>query len=209
MSSVRLENHSADWGTVFIQHDDEEVAFPYHIPTREIFNHDPELLVRIKCIGLTCLTPLASLIRSVYWLSQSIFLILTEVYHYLDGQAISDDAQGIIEESAYDTVRALGYGALMTGSAFMGIFDPNQGRYYYGRLERELNRHWDGPHRDKFYLAICFQRIFVIPEDDEELTEVEDRLTKYLDRIDEIRAAFWSCDVEQLMVGLRLMPAKQ
>lgn len=209
MTDIRLENQgNSDWGNVFLQHGEKEHRFPYHIPTGEIFNHDPDSLIRFKCAVLTVMTPLVSVMRSVYWLALSIFLVLTEFYRYLDGQSLSPDDQEAIYETAYDSLRALGYGALMTGTALTGIIAPHQARWRYGGYERALNRHEDGPHRDKFYVAICFQRLYTMAEDVQDMDEVDEKLTKYLDKIDAIRIAAWSCDIQDFLVLLHLRPAK-
>src|SRR5262249_52339014 len=151
--------------------------------------------------------PLVSVMRSVYWLAISIFMVLSEAFLYLDAQSSSEEAPLAIYEKAYDSIRALGYGALMTKCALMGIFSPYQKRFEYGGLERALNRHSDGPHRDKFYLAFCFQRLSVLSEEEESLTRVEEKLNKYLTRIHSIRAAIWGCDIQQLIIELRIIKA--
>lgn len=208
MTGIRLENQgTSDWGNVILQYDGREYEFPCHIPTGEIFNHDPASLIRLKCAALVVLTPLISVIRSVCWLAMSIFMVLREVFHYLDAQSITPAAQEAIYETSIDSLRALGYGTLMLGTVITGIVAPNQARSHYGRYERALNRHWDGPHRDKFYLALCFQRLYV-KSADKQMDEVDKRLTKYLAKIDAIRAALWSCDLANLMVQLRLRPSK-
>ncbi len=209
MTGIRLEKQAnAEWGSLFLQYSEKEYEFPYHIPSGEVFNHDPAFLIRFKCFALVCLTPLISAIRSVYCLALSVFLIISEVYRYLDGQSLSQEAQIAVYENAFDSARALGYGALMTGCGFMGIFTPYEARRDYSAFERNLNRHGDGPHRDKFYLAICFQRLSVIPEDDLDVNQVENKLTNYLARIDAIRAALCACSIHQLLVELRVIPAK-
>lgn len=204
MIEFRLDNQgNEDWGSFSVQYNEKEYQFPYYIPSGEIFNHDPPSLISFKCVVLTVLTPLISIIRSVYWLGVSIFLILAETYRYLDGQGSSEDVQIAIYESSFESVRGLGYGTLMMGCAFVGIFAPYQGRLHYGWLERELNHHSDGPHRNKIYAAICFQRLFVLAEDGENSDQAAEKITKYLTRIDTIFRAFWSCSYQQLMVELR------
>jgi hypothetical protein len=203
MTEIRQEPQGlSDWGNIFLEYHEKEYRFPYHIPSGEVFNYDPTLLIRFKCVGLVAMTPLVSLIRSVYWFAVSIFMVLSEVYRYLDGQSPSEEAQEAIYANAYDSLRALGYGTLMTGSALMGIFAPYQGRLHYGLFERELNHHSDGPHRDKFYMAICFQRLTNLSSEDEDEDQVEDKLTRYLDRIDSIRTAVWACSLQQLTAAL-------
>lgn len=207
MTSIRLENPgNTEWGKISLQYHGNEYQFPYHISSEQIFNYDPDPLIRVKCIALIGVTPLISIVRSVYWLSLSFFTALSEMYRYLDGQSPSQHAQSMIGERAWDSIRALSYGALMMKSALIGVFAPYQGRLQYGEYERELNRHLDGPHRNKFYLAICFQRLYVIPEDDTD--EMESKLTQYLARIDAIRGALWGCSLQQMMVQLRFRPAK-
>lgn len=208
MEGVGLsDNSNFVWANFSVEYKEQEYQFPYYVPTGEIFNHDPSKLIRMKCLALTCLTPLVSVVRSIYWFTHAIFMVLTEVFRYLDGQDQTEDTRIAMSEYVYDSARALGYGTLMTGCALMGVFAPYQGRLHYGWLERELNHHSDGPHRDKFYLAICFQRICVLSEDEEETNETTEKMTKYLARIDAIRQAFWSCSIPQLMVELKYKPA--
>jgi hypothetical protein len=208
MASVGLDNTHSLWSNISVEYQKKEYQFPCYTPTGEVFNHDPSMLIRIKCLALTCLTPLVSVARSIYWFANAIFMVLKEIFYYLDGQDQTDDTRIAMGDYAYESLRVLGYGTLMTGSALMGVVAPYQSRLHYGWLERELNYHSDGPHRDKFYLAICFQRLYVLSEDEEETGETAEKLTKYLARVDAIRAAFWSCSLDQLMVELRLKPAK-
>lgn len=184
----------ASWGEIGIKYEGEEISFPFHIPSGEIFNNDPESLVRLKHFGLVLITPLITVIRSVYWLTKAIFLALSEIYHYLDEDDPSDESHIAITEAAHDSVRSWKYGGLMTGYAFAGIFAPHWARRHYGQLERTLNRHSDGPHRDKFYAAICFQPLCTLLNDDQLNDEdAAKKLNKYLTRVDAIQEAFWSC----------------
>lgn len=209
MTSVGLDNSSSSlWSNFSVEYKDKEYQFPCYIPTGEIFNHDPSMLIRVKCLALIGLTPLVSVARSIYWFTNAIFMILTEMFCYLDGQDQTGDIRKAMVEYACDSVRAFSYGALMTGCALIGVLAPYQGRLYYGWLERELNHHSDGPHHDKFYLAFCFQRRCVLLDDEEETDKATEKLTKYLARIDAIRAALWSCSIDQLMGELRLKPAQ-
>lgn len=203
---MRLINQifeNSNWGEVEVLFQEEKVQFPYHIPTGEVFNHDPELLIRFKCIVLTGLTLLVTVMRSIYWLAQSIFLIITETFRFLDNQdPISENREAIIS-LAVDSLRAWKYGALMIGCALKGIFFPYAARQAYGQLERELNKHADGPHRDKFYLAFCFQRLTILKKDGKN-DEVISQLTKYLARVKRIQEALWSCSLQKLMVELKI-----
>lgn len=206
MVNVRLENQgNSDWGKVVLDYHDKKHRFPFHIPSREIFNDDFDLLIRVKCVGLIGLTPLFSLLRSVYWLTLSIFMVFSEIYRFLDVQTSSRNALKEIGETAFESLRALGYGVLMTGNALKGVFLPYQGRRDYGLCERELHYHPDGPHSNKFYLAFCFQRLCVLSKDDKNIDKVEEKLTRYVSWIDAIRADLCSCDFKQFMVDLRSM----
>lgn len=206
---IRFEEQlNSSWGEFVLPHNEKEYKFPCHIPSREIFNLDPDSVIRGKCLALILLTPVVSVARSVYWLAQSIFMALAGVYRYLDGQGASQEDQDAIYETAQDSVRALGYGVLLTGCAFIGVGAPYWGRLHYGWLERSLNRHVDGPHRDKYYLAYCFQRLSMLPEDyPENCDQVTEKLTKYLDLIHSIRAAIFSGSFDQLERELRLLRA--
>lgn len=208
MASVGLDNNSNSlWSNFFVEYQEKEYHFPCYTPTGEIFNHDPAMLIRMKCLALTGLTPLVSVARSVYWFANAIFMALKEVFSYLDGQDQTEETRIAMGEYAYESLRALGYGALMTGWALVGVVDPDQARLQYGWLERELNHHSDGPHRDKFYAAFCFQRICILSGDEEESGKAAEKLIRYLARIDEIRTLLWSCSIQQLMVALHLKPA--
>lgn len=201
MGILRVENSDhSNWGEIVLDYKQKEYQFPYHIPTHEIFNNDPLNLIRFKCIAITAITPIISVVRSIYWLSLSILGVIAEAYRYLDNQSLSPEIRAAIFEHAHDSVRALSYGASLTVCACIGIFFPFWGRLHYGHLERELNRHPDGPHRDKFYFAICFQRIEILCEDeDQNMLQISERLTNYLERVDAIREAIWACSFNQLM----------
>lgn len=197
----------SNWGMVNLEYHNKDYEFPYYAPSGEVFNHDPSYLIRFKCLCLTAGTPVVCVARSIYWLSNSLFLLLSEAFYYLDGQEISEEDHLAMHQYAYDSLRALGYGILMTGSAIEGMIFPYDARLRYGELERSLNRHTDGPHRDKFYLAICFQRLIVLSDDHENIEEVGEKLTKYLARIDALRAALFSFSLQQLMAALHHKPA--
>ncbi len=209
MGQVRVDPPlNSTWGAVIVEYKENKHHFPYHAPTREIFNLDPAPVIRCKCLALILMTPLITIARSVYWLSLSIFMALSEVYHYLDGQDISNEAQQAIIDTAKDSVRAIWYGALLTGCALLGTLAPYWGRQHYGWLERDLNRHGDGPHRDKFYLAFCFQRLCILPEENPENSDLlKNKLTKYLTHIDAIREALFSGSFRKLATEFRLMRA--
>lgn len=201
---TRVEaNGNQDWGYVFLEYQEKEYQFPYYIATGEVFNDDLKSLIRFKCCVLTGVTPFVSIMRSIYWLAKAIFLALSEVYHYLDGQDPSEEAQAAMVNYAYDSVRALGYGALMTGSALMGIVNPYQGRLYYRWLERKLNHHTDGPHRDRFYFAICCQRLSILSKEENNLAQVEKKLESHVKWMKEIQAEVWN-SLEQLGKNLWL-----
>lgn len=182
---------NSSWGEAAILYEENEISFPLHISSGEIYNNDPPSLIRLKNLGLVFITPLITLIRSVYWLAKSIFLALSEVYRYLDDEESSEEACNAMKEAAYDSVRSWMYGGLMTGCAFAGIFAPYWGRRCYGQLERDLNRHTDGPHRDKLYTAICFQPLCILRSDDPLNDEdAAHKLNKYLARVDTILESF-------------------
>jgi hypothetical protein len=204
VTNIWLENQAnSAWGTIVLFYKEKRHKFPYHIATREIFNDDPKALIRGKCMALIAITPLITIVRSIYWFAKSIFVALSVAFHYLDGQSLSEESLDAFHEAASDSVRALSYGILLMGCAFAGMFVPNWGRQHYGQLERELNRHSDGPHRDKIYLAICFQRLALMPDDFyQNGDQVEKKLSHYLSRIDAIRTAIWECSYQQLMDAL-------
>ena len=97
-------------GEVIVQYHEIKYHFPYHVPSREIFNLDPEPVIRCKCLALVLMTPLITIVRSVYWLALAVFMGLSAAYHYLDGQDISNEAQQAIIETAKDSARAIGMG---------------------------------------------------------------------------------------------------
>lgn len=191
---------NASWGEAVICFNEAEASFPFYIPTGEIFNNDPESLVRMKHLGLVLITPLMTVIRSIYWLAASIFLALSEVYRYLDDGEISPDACIKMKEAAEDSLRAWKYGSLMTGCALAGLFAPFWARRRYALFERTLNRHSDGPHRDKFYTAICFQPLCMLRTTDQLNDEdAAKKLNKYLDRVVRIQEVFWSFSWTELV----------
>lgn len=156
----------SDWGKVCYQKSEEakKKVFPYHIPSGEIYNTDDSSIIRFKCVLLTIATPIVSVIRAVYWLAKAAFLTLDAAFRFLDGQDGNMERIYKILESAADSVRALVYGALMIGCAVGGIAAPMMFRRYYGALERTLNRQPNGPHKDKWYMAFCFQRLYVLKD---------------------------------------------
>jgi len=193
------------WNQIEIPYEGSTFVFPYHIPTGEVYNFDPPSLVRFKCVIVTGATPVISIARSVYWLAKSILLSISEAFRYLDGQNVSQEDRNAIIVAASDSLRSIKYGFLLTCSSFKGIFDPLNGRQEYGRLERELNRHTDGPHRDKFYLAFCFQRCCTKPKEDSKTIEMIQKLTKYIATVFEIRTAICTCDYKKLMKEFKLI----
>lgn len=166
---VSFEN--SDWGYVVVPFNKKEWVLPYCLSTREVFNLDPVALIRFKCVLLTAATPLVTLVRIIYEVAKAAFLALAAIYYYLDNQPSSRSIVACLITGLTESGRTSWYGIRLTGYSFMGIFDPYRGRQRYGKLERELNRHSDGPHSDKFYLAFCFQRIAHVPEDYSEYSE--------------------------------------
>ncbi len=194
---------SPQWSNFVIKYDECEYDFLHHVPSGEIYNFDPTHLTRLKCVAITGATPVVSIARSIYWFASSIFMIVAEVYEYLDKGNDSHPNFKPIYEKLCDSARALSYGFLMTITALKGIFYPLQARQQYGEYERTLNRHPDGPHRDKFYLAFCFQRLYVLSKEESDLPKAEDRLNKYLNSIDKL-----VLKVTCYSLNLKTLPAK-
>lgn len=203
MTTIAFEStENNPWGTFVLSLKGEKYHFPCYLPTREVFNFDPDLLIRLKCAALVVLTPLVSLLRSIYWFAKSIFLAFAEIFHYLDGQDLDWSSA---KESAEDSVRAITYGSTMCINALEGIVFPYDGRMKYGHTERELNRHTDGPHRDKLYLAFCFQRIAMMPEKYlEQIDQVEAQLKRYMNRVFELSDAIYTCSFGKIIKELGL-----
>ncbi len=190
------KNSESTWGEVPFFYNEKRYDFPNHRATGEIYNLDPKLLIRFKCIALTIGTPLISIVRSIASLAQAFFMCLRELYHYLDNQPIECHA---IAETAYDSLRALKYGSLMTMCAFFGIFSPYSQRQQYGKYEREYNNHLDGsPHRDRFYLAICFQPLGKMEKDTTVQLKTIERLNKYIFYIYDIKEKCKNCAFREL-----------
>lgn len=205
MTITRLEScQNSEWGKVVILYREKECKFPVYFPTHEIFNDDPSLLVSYKCTALVFATPFISILRSVYLVATSIFKLISNIYNFLDGQSLSKDTWLGIKGNVSESIRALWYGVLLTRCALIGILSPYWGRQRYGYLERELNRHLDGPHHNKFYLAICFQRLAILSDNPHD-TQIAEKLSKYLTRLDTIRNAFWTCSFQQLMKEIRML----
>lgn len=160
-----ISYENSDWGVVVFPFNKKEWVLPYCLSSREVFTLDPVWLVRFKCLILTPATPLVTVIRIVYELAKATFSALRAVYYSLDNQPSSQGCFSYLKTGVYESGRTLLYGVSLTAFAAMGIFDPYRGRQKYGWLERELNRQPDGPHRGKFYLAFCFQRIAILPVD--------------------------------------------
>lgn len=202
---LRIQRHvNSEWGEVLFSYKQQEYEFAYHIPTREIFNTDSKKLIRMKCMALTVGTPLIAMMRSVYSLAVSVFRIFAEAYRYLDGGSFSSSA---IYEAAFDSLRSVGYGVLLTRWAMQGVFTPYLARQQYGKLERELNRHADAPHHSKFYLAFCFQRRAMMPLDRLDDQNVEEKLARYIDFIDRVEAAFVAWSLPQLINSFKMQKA--
>lgn len=208
---MRIEKDAEKiWGEVVLTYKDKECRFPFHIPSGEVFNHDPKPLVRFKCAALVVLTPKITLTRCIHQLCIAIFRAISYAYRYLDGQVLTQNDGVDIYSALSDSTRAIKYGWKLTKCAWSGIFNPYLGRLQYGLLERELNRHKDGPHRDKFYLAICFQRLWYFDEKDAETnTKVENKLVKYLVLIENIRKALLSCAFHQVLKELKIIRPAQ
>jgi hypothetical protein len=191
---VNNPTDNSKWGQVSMQYNERKVRFPFHIDTREVYNGNPANLIRLKCAALTVGTPFITLVRSVYWLGKAVIDSLVKFYCYLDGQPTTLS----IAATAWEGIRVLEYGAKLTKTAFLGICHPIEARMAYGRLERELNRQI-APHRDKFYLAICCQPLAILPEDTSphNLVAVENKLTRYVAKIDALRSTIWTMDIAE------------
>jgi hypothetical protein len=208
-----LPNVDSFWGEISVTFKNEVSQFPYDTRSGKIFNVDPINLIRLKSIALTFSTPFVSLIRCVYTLATYFFSIVSQIYSYLDQQHAYQNTTLSISDMVYDgcseSLRILRFGMLMTKWAFLGILDPYEGRLNYGLLEQELNRHTDGPHRNKFYHAICFQPKAILPKEckDEDLQKIESKLIRYLTLVDNLRSALFSCELRGFINELKLANA--
>lgn len=195
---------NSTWGEISISYNNQKYIYPYYIPTGEVFNDDPSMLIRYKCAALVVFTPVITLIRTIYWAAKAMFLTLAAAFYHLNGNLTEQDKARVVE-TFKDCGRAWYYGAQMTLYAALGIILPYYSRLNYGHLEASLNRHEDGPHRDKFYLAICFQRLIVY--DGDNLADVEQKLTNILGRIQALKTAFWSFSFQKIMKELNAIGA--
>lgn len=194
--TLQLTPHTnCEWGNIEFSFKGQLFYFPTHLKSGEVYNIDPAPLIRLKCAALIGLTPFITLTRSVGWVAETIFMVLREFYRYLEGEKITQERRQKIADKAADSLRALQYGMEMTGICFYGIFNPLEARMQYGKKERELNRHVDGPHRDKYYAAFCFQRLTHLSSKDPDYVQLDKRLTKYLTSIytifDTLSFDFW------------------
>ncbi len=179
MTALTFNGSEKDvWGIFSLSYEGNKYQFPYYRPTGEIYNFDPDPLIRLKCVWIAIATPPLCLCRSIYWLAQSIFMLFAEAYRDARRKS-SDEAWMQIKEVAVDSARALQYGFILTGLALWGIVFPFSARIQYGQAERELNRHVECPHHDKFYLARCFQPVAFMPKDyPKHRDELVDRFVK-------------------------------
>lgn len=202
MSSVCLKsNPQFPWGTVEVHYNQGIYCFPYFKKSGEVFNNDSKLCVRFKCLVLTALTPLVSLARSIHALSKCVFILLSEVYYYLEGNRFSPWNK--MNDAFHDSVRALYFGTQMTGYAVAGLFDPYWARQHYGAEERKLNKHFDRAHRDKFYLARCFQFLSVLPKNSTECPkEIANKLIKRCAYIDNLIVAIKSYSLDKFVKAI-------
>ncbi|MGA8164690.1 MAG: hypothetical protein WB791_06655 [Waddliaceae bacterium] len=206
MTSLSISpSGTAGWEIITLSsHSEEKYRFPYSKHYGEVYNFDPDLLIRCKCVALTLLTPPVSAARTVCRIAKAAFLLLTAAYHYLDDQKIPALEKQAIRIAALDSGRALYYGVQMTGCAIWGIFSPYDARHEYAKLERTLNRHQDGPHRDKYYLAICFQPLAVVPNfDKEEQKRIAAKLDNTIHRYLTLLRAVFACSPTQFRSALR------
>lgn len=191
-------DEQAGWDIYVLNYQGIDVQFPRKSLTGEIYNFDPGLVIRAKCCVLTLITPLMSGIRAVYWIGLSFSMLIKKCFHALDGKDFGS-GHFPIKNTMKDVPRAIYYGIILTFYAACGVLFPYWGREHYGRNERLLNRHPDGPHRDKFYLAICFQPLAVINEVEIGSEErARNKLLRYIELVNNIRAALLSLDFVSL-----------
>lgn len=191
MQTTRLSNLAPGWGEISLP-EQKEYKFLFQLDTGEVFNFDPPLLISNKCVALMILTPVLTLARSIYWFAKAIFLSLAAAFNYLDGQDLKPEDKKTLVDSFKDSGRAWSYGLRMTAIAASGIFSPLDARLYYGRLEKELNRHIDGPHRDKLYLAICFQPLIIRKTDFSNSDQVKKKLIECIKKWEKINELFFT-----------------
>lgn len=163
---------NSSWKTAqldYKQSGNKTASFPYCPKTGEIYNQDPEFLIRIKGFLLLAVgTPVVTAIRTVYHtVMTALHLVLIQPYQLLDGRVSLSEAFDTLKDSFLDILRPAFYGIGLLFAALYTILSPLDGRQAYGSLERILNRQEDDPHPDtKFYMAPCFQRLGIYPEED-------------------------------------------
>lgn len=180
---IEIVKNSEIWGEAILPIDQDCYHFQINFIEKIIFNFDSSRIIRAKCFCLIALTPLVTTARIIYWTAKAIFFSSRQFFKYLDGQPPSKHINCTKIEAQEDINRSFVCGIKMTFWAFKGIFSPFEARLNYGKLESELNRHVDGPHRDKFYTAICFQPIARMTENQEIDKTAEEKLLKYATRI--------------------------
>ncbi len=180
-------NLESSWGNVTFTYENKEKIFPCYFPTGEIFNQDSKDFIRFKCVLLVGATPVMTVARTCYWFAKSIFLLLAESFYFLDGSNVNRP-KNQLSEAVQDIFRSVGYGVLLTGGALIGIAAPYTGRRYYGLFERTLNRHEDGPHRNKLYIAFCLQRVALIEDEN----KAYEKLNKHLEFMNKVWETFYN-----------------
>lgn len=162
MPIIRYENTQDRWGyAVYRQGLGPDYHYIVDNATGEVYNNDPDLLIRFKCLLLTAFTPIAAIARVIYHLARTIFFCFAIPIAITRGKISYDEGLKLLGESAFDILRPLWYGLCNMGAALTGIFLPLEGRKYYALFERTLNRQENEIHTSqKFYLAICAQPLY-------------------------------------------------
>ncbi|MCE2982051.1 MAG: hypothetical protein LW832_00655 [Parachlamydia sp.] len=193
-----IDQQNSPWKSIQLEYKGDTFLFPYHAPSEQIYNSDPQSLVRWKCLCLTGLTPLAIAGRLIYQLSKLAFTCVQESFNYLDGHDFNGK---VIWSDAYENIRVIKYGCRLMLTAVKGVFNPFDNRAEYGRLERKLNGQKDKSQRNRFYLAVCFQpkdKIADFNQRDEQL-RIATRLVKhaqFIRKIDKWKLALFSCKLK-------------
>lgn len=172
----------AYWQSHTYTHPDKNIKQCFILDNRtgNVFNSDPKIFVWVKCLGLTFLTPFATVIRTVAYIAKTIFYGLSCLTKSLFSRDVNHDWKYLKE--GFEDIFINFYCCLnMVGSAIYGLVDPFEGRNNYGMFERYLNRQPnvdDINFREKSYLAACFQPITHTGSE-----KYNEKLKKYVERL--------------------------
>lgn len=162
LGSLKEGEVQGKWQTLEYTFQGKVYHFQQHIETGQIFTFDTRKTVRIKGLLLALTTPFVLVIKIIDHFCTFFFAAAMALKSLITGKKLEAKRYGKFAlENGIDIFRSIPYRILCLFAAIYTMIRPFEGRGWFGKLERNLNRshHRENLLRNAYFHARCFTPI--------------------------------------------------